>query len=318
MVKHDKDIKWNVSNPQKALKLIKEKLRKANAIETFVDAIEETSYGLVYNSESYSDCVNSTYNSVSNPTDKVIGIYSDVEHFTSIGVADFSKKAKNIIDKLNDFYDENDLKSYHNDYLDDLDDKVSNKLEKLHQDLIDVIDEVIDEEFELTIDIVNEVVKSLEKGLNENTQMSFREYINESKSYKSSPKKSLNEAKISTKSDLLTDVYNEVFANNINDSQFIAYEEIADYLDVDYDDIIDGSIDVFAHSIQSRKGHWQLSYVVQQHMLQGIVDALDEKDIKADYDVSSPSYPSLVVNGDEIKTLKELKAVLKELDKDDD
>lgn len=147
--------------------------------------------------------------------------------------------------------------------------------------------------------------------------MSFSKFLSEGVVGHSN-KTSLNEAKISTNSDLLTDVYAEIFGNQINEKIFLVYEEIADTLGVDYDYLIESIIDVFKEKIKSQKGYWQLAYVVQEQLLQGIVDALEDQDINADYDVSSPSYPSLVVNGDEVKTLKEFKEILKELEKDED
>lgn len=146
--------------------------------------------------------------------------------------------------------------------------------------------------------------------------MSFTSFLNGG--FKA-PKTTINESKIafSNKSSFIEDVVGEVLG--YCNSEFVAeMEKIAEYLKINLDDVIDHVIETFSETSKRQKGFWQLGSVAQDAILYAIVSELENRDIKAEYDNSSPSYPSLTVNEEDVQNLKDLKEVLKELDKDDD
>ena len=322
---HKQNITWTTYDGDDILEEVETLVAEKNAPMTFIDALEVVRSTIKYKAEEYNDCVNSTYYSFNDTSNgKVMGIYSEFEHFKSLDIDSFNSELKTLFTKFDSFYD-SELEQYRTKRIDDLPTNLKNKLEKFYDDLGVLVAETIEKEFQLTMKFVDEMVKKFNKenehynDLDENynglKNMSFTNFLNGS--FKG-PKTTINESKIafSNKSSFIEDVVGEVLG--YCDSKFIVeMEKIAEYLKIDLDGVVDHAIETFGETIKRQKGFWQLGSVAQDVILYAIVTELENRDIDAEYDNSIPSYPLLTINGEDVKTLKEFKDVLKELDKDD-
>ena len=321
---HKQNITWTTYDGDDILEEVETLVAEKNAPMTFIDALEVVRSTIKYKAEKYNDCVNSTYYSFNDTSNgKVMGIYSEFEHFKSLDIGDFNSEIKTFFKKFDSFYD-SELEQYHTKRIDDLPTNLKNKLEKFYDDLGVLVTETIEKEFQLTMKFVDEMVKKFNKenehynDLDENyngvNNMSFTNFLNGS--FKA-PKTTINESKIafSNKSSFIEDVVGEVLG--YCNSEFVAeMEKIAEHLKIDLEGVIDHAIETFSETVKRQKGFWQLGSVAQDAILYAIVSELENRDIEAEYDNSIPSYPLLTINGEDVKTLKEFKDVLKELDKD--
>lgn len=103
---HKQNISWTTYDGDDILEEVETLVAENNAPMTFIDALEVVRSTIKYKAEKYNDCVNSTYYSFNDTSNgKVMGIYSEFEHFKSLDIDSFNSELKTLFKKFDSFYE---------------------------------------------------------------------------------------------------------------------------------------------------------------------------------------------------------------------